>query len=172
MGWSWDMVGPQEAGSLPLLPDCPPPLLRPQPHGRGKVFGLWASHGWCHCLSWSACFKNAFTTHVRLPFGSAVVRGGECVCSGINMAAPGLRGPPATGPFLLFMIGGPQATLRARTECRLLRRSSHLSGRGQWEGRMSRPVAGEEEGRGMQTEGRNTGSPEKPRVLGSRSWLV
>lgn len=109
---------------------------------------LWFSQGCCHCLSWLAGFKNAFTKHVRLLFVSAVVRDGECVCSGINVAAPGLSGPPTTGPFTLFMISGQQATLREWTE--RVDSSGGLAislGEGGGEGRTSRPVAGEQEGR-------------------------
>lgn len=165
------MVGPQEAGSLPLLPDCPWPLLRPQPHGREKVVKLWASPGCCHCLSWSACFKNSFTKHVRLLFVSAVVRDGECVCSGITVAAPSLRASchgPVRTVYDQWPAGHPEGTDRV---CRLLRRSSHLSGRGQWEGRTSRSVAGEE-GRGDADRGQNHWEPGEAEGVGKRSWLV
>lgn len=89
------------------------------------------------------------------------------MCAGINVTAPGLRGPPATGPFLLFMFGGQQATLRAQTECVDSSGGPAISpGGDSGEGRMSRPVAGEEEGRGDADRGQNHWEPGEAEGVG------
>lgn len=97
--------------------------------------------------------------------------------TGIHVAAPGLRGLQPLARIVLAIIGGQWATRRAGTVHRVLRRCRRLCGRGQggrpqWglgagSCRTNRPVAREEEGGALQTEGRPAGAGRSRGVCGS-----